>query len=196
MPPDQPVAIVLGGVNGAGKSTAARAMIAEQLAVTTFVNADEIARGLNAFAPEAVAFTAGRVMLARLRELAEQQADFGFETTRAGRTYLPFLRDLRRSGYAVELYYLWLRTPELAVNRVRARVRRGGHNIPETTIKQRYRRSLHNFWRSYRPEADFWFVYDNSEDDPVLLAIGSRDENPMVADERRWRDFAEAVENA
>jgi predicted ABC-type ATPase len=101
----QPVAIVLGGVNGAGKSTAARALLAEQLAVTTFVNADEIARGLNAFAPEAVAFAAGRVMLARLRELAEVRASFGFETTLAGRTYLPFMRDLKRTGYAIELHY-------------------------------------------------------------------------------------------
>jgi len=59
MPPDRPIVIVLGGVNGAGKSTSARALLAEQLSVATFVNADEIARGLNAFAPETVAFAAG-----------------------------------------------------------------------------------------------------------------------------------------
>src|SRR4051812_22273221 len=113
MPPEQPIVIVLGGVNGAGKSTAARALLAEQLAVTTFVNADEIARGLNAFAPDAAAFAAGRVMLARLRELTEERVSFGFETTLAGRTYLAFMRALRQAGIVVELYYFWLRSPEL-----------------------------------------------------------------------------------
>ena len=126
MPAEQPIAIVLGGINGAGKSTSARTLLAEQLAVTTFVNADEIASGLNAFAPESVALAAGRVMLARLRELAEAHASFGFETTLAGRTYLPFLRDLKRTGYAIELHYFWLRSADLAIERVHDRVRSGG----------------------------------------------------------------------
>src|SRR3954464_15078655 len=107
MPVERPTLIVLGGVNGAGTTTSSRRLLAEQLAVRSFVNADEIARGLSAFAPEAVAFTAGRIMLQRLSELAAEYAEFAFETTLAGKTYLPFLRDLRRTGYTVELYYLW-----------------------------------------------------------------------------------------
>jgi predicted ABC-type ATPase len=196
MPPEQPIAIVLGGVNRAGKSTSARALLAEQLAVTTFVNADEIARGLNAFAPEAVAFAAGRVMLARLRELAQERADFAFETTLAGRTYAPFLRSLRQAGYVVELYYFWLDSQDLAVQRVRARVRLGGHRIPEATIRQRYSRSIHNFWSDYRHEADSWFAYDNSEDQPVLIAAGTHGEAPEVADPTRWRTFLGVAGNA
>lgn len=196
MPPEQPTVIVLGGINGAGKSTSARTLLAEQLAVRTFVNADEIARGLNAFAPEAVAIAAGRVMLDRLRELSQARADFAFETTLAGRTYLPFLRGLRQDGYAVELYYFWLRSPELAVERVGARVRRGGHGIPESTIRQRYGRSLANFWTGYRPEADSWFVYDNSADEPVLLAAGSGVGSAEVADEAGWQSFRKAVPDA
>jgi predicted ABC-type ATPase len=171
-------------------------LLAEQLAVTTFVNADEIARGLNAFAPEAVAFSAGRVMLARLRELGAHRASFGFETTLAGRTYLPFLRDLKRAGYVVELYYFWLRSPDLAVGRVRERVRRGGHNIPEATVRQRYGRSLRNFWQAYRREADSWFVYDNSGPATRLLAAGSREETPEVGDDSRWQEFRKAVADA
>lgn len=196
MPPEQPIAIMLAGINGAGKSTSARALLADQLAVTSFVNADEIAQGLNAFSPESVSFEAGRVMLNRLRELADQRADFGFETTLAGRTYLFFIESLRRSGYVVELYYFWLRSPDVAVNRVRARVRAGGHNIPEATIRQRYGRSLDNFWNRYRQLADSWYVYDNSAAHPILLAAGTRDEVPMTGDDRGWRTFKDLVRYA
>lgn len=196
MPPEQPIAIVLAGINGAGKTTASQALLADQLAVMAFVNADTIARGLNAFAPEAVAMQAGRIVLTHLHDLAKERADFAFETTLSGRTYLPFLRCLREDGYAVELYYFWLRSAELAVERVRARVRRGGHNIPEATIRQRYGRSVHNFWDDYRHQVDSWFVYDNSEDQPVLLAAGSREEAPEVADQGRWRSFLEVAGHA
>jgi predicted ABC-type ATPase len=162
----------------------------------TFVNADTIARGLNAFAPETVAFEAGRVMLERLQELRSKRVEFAFESTLAGRTYLSFLRDLRQDGYAVELYYFWLDSPDLAIERVKARVRRGGHNIPEPTIRQRYGRSLRNFWNDYRVLADSWFLYDNSDKDPVLLAAGSRDEPPEIDEQDRWLKFEKELANA
>jgi len=196
MPPEQPVAIVLAGINGAGKTTASQGLLADQLAVMAFVNADTIARGLNAFAPETAALQAGRIVLTRLRELANDRSDFAFETTLAGRTYLPFLRSLRQDGYVVELYYFWLDSADLAVQRVRARVRRGGHHIPEATIRQRYGRSIHNFWSNYRHEADSWFVYDNSEDQPVLVAAGTRGDAAEVADPARWQTFLEVASNA
>ena len=196
MPQEQPVAIVLAGINGAGKTTASQALLADQLAVMAFVNADTIARGLNAFAPETAALQAGRIVLTRLRELADKRSDFAFETTLAGRTYLPFLRSLRQDGYVVELYYFWLDSADLAVQRVRARVRRGGHHIPEATIRQRYGRTIHNFWTDYRQEADSWFVYDNSADQPVLVAAGSRGEDPEVADPGRWQTFRGVAGNA
>jgi len=145
MPTERPMAIVLGGVNGAGKSTSARALLAEQLAITTFVNADEIARGLNAFAPETVAFTAGRLMLQRLKELAAERANFAFETTLAGRTSFSFLNGLKEIGFVVDLYYSWLTSAELAIERVQDRVASGGHNIPAATVRQRYERSMRNF---------------------------------------------------
>src|SRR5262245_12378962 len=152
MPPEQPMAIVLAGINGAGKTTAFQKLLADRLAVMCFVNADMIARGLNAIAPESAALQAGRVTLLRLRELRAERADFAFETTLAGKTYLPFLRQLRQDGYGIELYYFWLRTADLAITRVRIRVRSGGHDIPEDTIRQRYGRSLVNFWALYRHE--------------------------------------------
>ena len=83
-----PTVTILAGPNGAGKSTASRTLLAERLKLATFVNADVIAQGLAAFAPESVAVEAGRIMLDHLHFLAEQRADFAFETTLAGRGML------------------------------------------------------------------------------------------------------------
>ena len=76
-----PKVVVIAGPNGAGKSTAAPAVLRNARQVNEFVNADIIAAGLSAFSPDAVAVTAGRVMLERIRELAREGRDFAFETT-------------------------------------------------------------------------------------------------------------------
>jgi predicted ABC-type ATPase len=187
-----PLVVVIAGPNGAGKSTSAPALLRDVLGITTFVNADEIARGLSGFAPERVALEAGRIMLARVHELADQGADFAFETTLSGRTYVKWLRNLRRDNYRVQLEYMWLASPELAVNRVRERVRRGGHSIPELTIRRRYSASLQNFFSLYRPIADSWSFYDNSErGGPRLVATGVVD-GEFVVDPVGWRQVTEA----
>jgi predicted ABC-type ATPase len=115
-----PNAIVLAGCNGAGKTTAARTLLAETLKVMTFVNADVIAQGLAGFDPDSAALEASRIMLERLHSLAEQRADFAFETTTlAGRTFAGWLDNLRQSGYVVHLLYFWLESDDLAVARGR-----------------------------------------------------------------------------
>ncbi|MBD3562297.1 AAA family ATPase, partial [Planktothrix sp. FACHB-1355] len=133
-----PNLIVIAGPNGAGKSTVAPILLQETLGVNEFVNADAIAQGLSAFAPEAVAFQAGRIMLERLQQLANQRANFAFETTLASRTFAPWIANLRQAGYVFYLLFLWLPSPEVAIARVQQRVREGGHNVPEETIRRRY----------------------------------------------------------
>ena len=90
-----PLAVVLAGPNGAGKTTSAPYLLKEALGVHEFVNADTIAQGLSAFRPDAAAMTAGRVMLERLRAIAELRRDFGFETTLSGRSHAPWLGNFR-----------------------------------------------------------------------------------------------------
>ena len=87
-----PSVIILAGPNGAGKTTAARTLLAEQLRLMTFVNADVIAQGLAGFNPDSAAVEASRIMLDRLRLLAERREDFAFETTLAARSYAPWLK--------------------------------------------------------------------------------------------------------
>src|SRR5262249_44901626 len=151
-----PQVVVLAGANGSGKTTSARTLLAETLNVMPFVNADTIAQGLSGFDPAAAAIEASRIMLERLRALAEKREDFAFETTLAARTYAPWLRSLRASGYFVRIVYIWLSTPDLNVERVALRVRSGGHDVPEATVRQRYKRSVHNFLTLYRSIADQW----------------------------------------
>ena len=87
MPTGRRVVVALAGPNGAGKSTVGPVLLRDTLGIKEFVNADVIAQGLSAFDPEAAAITAGRVMIERLRHLADRRADFAFETTLAGRAY-------------------------------------------------------------------------------------------------------------
>jgi predicted ABC-type ATPase len=151
-----PSLIALAGPNGAGKSTAGPALLKDTLGVTEFVNADLIAQGLSPFAPETAALAAGRIMLTRLRHLARRRVTFAFETTLAGRAYAPWIARLIDSGYELHLVFLWLRNPELAIQRVADRVRQGGHNVPKEVVRRRYHRGLDNFRRIYRPLATTW----------------------------------------
>ncbi len=162
-----PTAIILAGSNGAGKTTSSRTLLAKHLEVMSFVNADAIAQGLSGFDPESVAFEASRIMLERLHALAAKRGDFAFETTLAARTYAPWVRQLRESGYAVHLFYFWLTSPVLAVARVAERVRLGGHHIPEETIRHRYVRSLKNFFALYIPRVATWQAFNNTYGPPA-----------------------------
>ncbi len=191
-----PNAIVLAGCNGAGKTTASRTVLAETLGMLTFVNADVIAQGLAGFDPDSAALDASRIMLERLHQLADERADFAFETTLAGRTYVTWLRSLREAGYFVQLYYFWLPNADLAVARVAQRVQQGGHDIPEQTIRRRHSRSLRNFFDLYRPLVGFWAVHDNSvARAPVLIASGTCGKPETVYDELVWQRIQESARN-
>lgn len=188
---------MIGGPNGAGKTTISRAVIAETLGVAEFVNVDVIAQGLSGFDPARAAFQAGRVMLSRLRELADRHSDFAFETTMASRSFAPWLARRITDGYRLHVVFLWLNTPELAIRRVAGRVRRGGHHVPDEIIRRRYERGIANFVRLYRPLADAWRVYDNSDvGTPRLVAASVRGEFEHVFDRRAFVRIEEIAHGA
>jgi predicted ABC-type ATPase len=184
-----PKIIILAGPNGAGKTTASRTFLAEALKLLTYVNADVIAQGLAGFDPGSTAIQAGRIMLARLDELAAQRASFAFESTLAGRSLAGRLDAWRQFGYGIHLTYFWLASPDLAVARVAQRVRMGGHGVPEPIVRQRYGRSLRNFFRLYRPRVSSWEILDGSSEDlPQLVAYGEGAGDEVVVNEAMWRD--------
>ncbi|MFO0803077.1 MAG: zeta toxin family protein [Gemmataceae bacterium] len=189
----QPTVAVLAGINGAGKTTASLEILHNFLRIPIFVNADAIARGLNAFDVESQAANAGRVMLEHLRQLAAERKSFAFETTLSGRAYANWLASLRMLGYDVQLFYFWLESVDVAVQRVAERVSAGGHHIPEETIRRRYSLSVRNFFELYSPIADHWRVYDNTFKRSQLIAAGFEDRE-HVFEHERWDDFVRSAE--
>ena len=187
-----PQIIIIAGPNGAGKSTVAPFLLRDRFGVMNYVNADTIANGLAAFAPEKFAVEAGRIMLKQLHELAERQADFAFESTLASRFHANWLRKLDQQGYIFHLFFLWLRSPEIAIQRVKERVRMGGHSIPEEVIRRRYTKGIKNFFDLYQPLAQTWAVYDNSSSNGmILLADGMKQLFLNIYETDLWTKFFE-----
>ena len=164
--------IIIAGPNGAGKTTFARAFLPAEANLPRFINADQIAAGLAAFAPETAAIRAGRVMLEEIALCAARGDDFAFETTLAGLSYLRSIRQWKRRGYRVSLYFLSLPTVEWAIARVALRVSQGGHDVPEDVIRRRFASGQDNFQRQYKLAVDEWALYDNVGPTPVLLEWG------------------------
>lgn len=168
----QPRCIVIAGPNGAGKTTFARQYLPADAGVVHFVNADLIASGLSPIRPGLAAMAAGRLVLKELGRLVESRADFAFETTLSGLTYARMLERWKRAGYRVEIVYLRLRSSRLALRRIATRVRQGGHDVPVKDVVRRFQRGWGNFESVYRPLADSWAVYENSNRTPRLLERG------------------------
>lgn len=183
-----PSCYVIGGPNGSGKTTVALGLL-PSLGVTEFVNADAIAAGLSPLNPEGMALRAGRLMLERLQGLVSAEMDFAFETTLAARTYVSFLQECKTGGYRVNLIYFWLRSPDLAVERVRSRVASGGHSIPEATIRRRYERGRRNLIELYLPLCDEWMVFDNSGSTPCLIGEQLTNQLPLYYDRSTWNQI-------
>jgi predicted ABC-type ATPase len=137
-----------------------------------FINADLLAAGLSPFAPEAAALKAGRLMLREIDDCVKEQESFAFETTLSGLGYLSRIRHWHLIGYEVSLYFLALPSAEMAIMRIAARVKQGGHNIPESVIRRRFIAGLRNFETVYKSEVDHWVKYDNFGDRPVLIEWG------------------------
>jgi predicted ABC-type ATPase len=171
-PRRHPHCVVIAGPNGAGKTTFAREYLARDAHAIHFINADLIAAGLSPLAPERAALSAARLMLAEIDRLTAAREDFAFESTRSGRAYVSRLERLKSSGYHLEIVFLRVASTRLALKRIAARVRQGGHPVPKADVLRRFKRGLQNFESVYRPLADAWAVYENSGVKPILLEQG------------------------
>jgi len=153
---------IIAGPNGAGKTTAAFNILPDIIKCKEFVNAHEIATGISPFNPEAVFIEASKIMLNRVYELLDRGEDFAFETTLATKSYKNLIALGKKLNYEVILIFLWLNSPELAVERVKMRVMEGGHEIDEDTIVRRYINGARNLKSIYMPIVDYWMIFDNS----------------------------------
>jgi predicted ABC-type ATPase len=173
----KPVLWFVAGANGVGKTSFAFKHISAISGSTSFVNLDEIARGLSPLDPEVEKLRAGRVALQILRDVLRSgdtaSRSITVETTLSGRTHLRTIEQARAAGWPVNILYFAVQTPEIALARIARRVSEGGHNVPEADARRRFSRSIANL-PDYLGACDFWRVYDNNASSPKTVAEGRK----------------------
>lgn len=128
-------------------------------------------------------------MLKKIYYYLERKEDFAVETTLATRSLKNIISKAHELGYFVTILYFWIDDPQIAVQRVRARVEAGGHDVPEQIVRRRYAKGLVYFFGSYKNVADRWMLLDNTTIPFKLIAQGWKD-NMVVKDNRKY----EAIE--
>ena len=128
-------------------------------------------------------------MLHRIKELIKHKAEFAFETTLSTRSYVNTIHEAKKLGYMVTLVYFWLDSPSLAIERVKDRVRYGGHDIPIDTIKRRYKSGIKNLLDLYLPISDYWMIIDNSVTPFKLIAEGNSNKEKKIIDNHIWTNI-------
>lgn len=187
-----PKLYILSGCNGSGKTTASYTLLPEMLECTEFVNSDEFAKSFSPFNPSEATIVASRFMLMRIEYLLSRKEDFSIETTLATRSLVGIINTAKAAGYSITLLYFWLSSPELAIQRVRNRVKAGGHNIPENVIRRRYIMGLQYFFETYIPLSDRWVLADNSTTPFKVVAEGSNN-GTFIKDEEKYKTIRRIV---
>lgn len=165
----KPTCFIIAGPNGAGKTTFALRYLPQIAGCRNFVNADLIAYGLSPLDSLSAQYEAGRLFLREIHTNITKRVDFAFETTLAGRSYINLLRKLKKDGWQIVLFFLWIPDADFSRSRVRERVESGGHDVPDDTIYRRFPRVMHNLTKIYIPLCDKTFCYDNSG--PKLIPV-------------------------
>jgi len=165
MSESNPELLIIAGPNGAGKTTFINTYLPEYTNVREFVNADLIAKGISPFDPEQAMIEAGRIELSRIQQFLRERRSFAVESTISGKTAYRWIEEARATGYVVKLFYIYLNSPELSIERISERVRKGGHNIPDDVAMRRYGRSIRNLFDVFVSLADEVQIFDNSADD-------------------------------
>jgi predicted ABC-type ATPase len=179
-----PKLFVIAGPNGAGKTTYARDFLPAEMRCFEFVNADLIAAGVSPFAPGQAAFEAARIMIRRLRQLLAWRKDFAFETTLSGYGHATLLEEARDAGYLIRLDFLWVESLDVTRERIRERVRKGGHDIPDHVQQRRFGKGPRMLLETFRPLLDHWRLFDNGGDYPQLV-VEEKDGVLKIADAAR-----------
>ncbi len=183
-----PTIYIISGCNGAGKTTAAKVLLPEVFGTDFFINADIIAANLNPSNPEIVAIRAGRIMLEEIQLRLLQKQTFAIETTLATRGYFNLIKQARLFGYDIVLYFFYLPSADMAKERVKLRVSKGGHNIPDDVVERRYYLGIKYFFE-YLKLADRWYIYENNITPPFLIARGEMPNTVLIYNFELWEQL-------
>ena len=186
---------IIAGCNGAGKTTASYTILPEMIDCKEFVNADEIAKGLSPFQAEKVSFKAGRMMINRINELLEENESFAFETTLSTKSYQSKILKAIENGFTVTLLFFWLSNIDLAKERVKTRVKEGGHHIPNDVIERRYTKGIINLFKIYLPIIHEAFIFDNSNGIYQFIAHRTYTNELEIFDDDKFKLLKKIYEN-
>ena len=190
----QPRFLVMAGPNGVGKPTCAARFL--PTAVPS-INADDIAKTLTSEPTHETEIQAARIALGLKDEAESRRETFATEATLASRTLASRAIRLQAAGYQFRLFNIWTTDPDFSISRVARRVRLGGHDIPEATIRRRWLGGLGNFFSLYQPIADQWQVIDNAtSSEPQIVASGPRANTDTIHDRVLWDEIKRRAEDA
>ena len=178
--------IIIAGGNGVGKTTFARAFLREY--DYEFLNADEIAKSLSAKNPQNKKISAGKLFFQKLNNSVTENKSLLVESTLSGRYLQKFIEDVKDKNYRSTIIFLFAESPEILIERIAERVKKGGHFVPDEDVRRRFVRGKSNFWKIYRNLADKWFMYYNVRDNFQMTATGEKDKI-VVIDEILFEKF-------
>ena len=174
--------IILGGANGSGKTTFSKQILAET--GFKFLNADEIEKELSVSKLQA-----GKEFFKRLDDFIATETSFVLESTLSGNYLIKAIEKAKSKGYFVKIVYVFLENPQDCIQRIKLRVKLGGHFIPDEDVIRRYYRSKTNFWNIYKNLADDWvMIYNSTTEEPQKVAVGICD-NYVVELPNLFTDF-------
>jgi len=181
---------LIAGANGSGKSTLASELLLEEK--LEFLNADDIAKEICPEHIESVRISAGKEVYKRLNTFFKEGISFAIETTLAGGNHIKTIKIAKELNYEVALIYSFVETPKMCINRIKARVLNGGHNIPDEDVIRRFYRSKNNFWLKYKDIVDEWAVFYNGESQFIQVAK-SDNGNVEVLNEELYNEFIKEI---
>ncbi len=188
---EQPKLIIIGGANGSGKTTLAKEFVLVDK--IEYLGADEIAHKLNQQNPENEAISAARIFSQRLEDYLANRKSVLVESTLSGLSLQKYLTTAKTQDFEITILFVYLDSPELCIERVAARVAKGGHHVPDADIRRRFKRANINFWNVYKNLADDWSLFYNTGGIITQVANGDR-EGLSILDNVRYQEWLKLTE--
>jgi len=182
---------IIAGPNGSGKSTFATQFI--EKCQLSFINADDIAKEMDSNQIHKVRIKAGKQFFKEINDKITKGDSFIVESTLSGHYLNKFLIRLKKEGYEITIIFIFLHTIVESIERIRIRVQKGGHFIPDEDVIRRFPRSIKNFWNMYREQCHYWKLFYNGKGSFKPIALGS-DRQITLLDHDIFDEFKEIVD--